>query len=320
MRSDDVELRFSPTLSDSEYALLISRSAPWKKAAVLARSAARASRVGQGAELTMVHRLLTLTPVPFLDPPRRLDVYDFDDALVVGSAATTNRRFQWTKQEGSRALACMRRARLVVGANPTLAGQARQYARRVEVVPSCVDPEAQPLREHVDREVVTIGWIGSHTTVGYLEPLLPVIERLNARGHRSRLIVVGGDTGIRADWLEHRPWSLASAPGDIADFDIGVMPLPDTPWTQGKSGYKLLQYFAAGVPAVASPVGVNAEFVADGRGVAATAPAEWEHALIELRDSHARRERGLLARRFVEEHYSYQRWSPELATLLRSLH
>lgn len=314
-----VELEYAPTMSENDYALLASDTNPARKARVLVRGAIRAARLHHGLDMLLVHRLLTLTPLPMVDPPRRLDVYDFDDALLVGSAATSNRRFQWTKQEAHRAEACMRRARLVLTGNATLATQARACAKRVEVLPSCVDPERQPLHEHREREVATIGWIGSHTTVGYLKPILPVIARLNARGLPVKLIAIGGDTGVRADWIEHHAWSLETQEEELARFDVGVMPLPDTSWTRGKSGYKLLQYFAAGVPAVASPVGVNSEFLADGRGLTATAQSEWEYALTDLlSDPAARRERGLRARRFVVENYSYQRWAPELATLLRS--
>jgi glycosyltransferase involved in cell wall biosynthesis len=314
-----VDLRFTPTLSADDYSLLVSSAGAGRKAAVLARSVQRAVALRDSSELFLVHRLLLMTPLPWIDPPRHLDVYDFDDALTVGSAADTNRRFQWTKQEGRRALACMSRARLVIAANSNLAAQARSHAKRVEVVPSCVDPGSQPVSAQAEREFLHIGWIGSHTTVAYLQPLLPVIQRLIDHGTRAKLIVVGGDTGLRADWIEHRPWSLETAPGDLADFDVGVMPLPDTEWTRGKSGYKLLQYFAAGVPGIASPVGVNAELVAEGRGLTATTDDQWESALRELRDASARRDRGALARRFVEENYSYQRWAPELARLFGEL-
>jgi glycosyltransferase involved in cell wall biosynthesis len=315
-----INLRYESTLSAEEYALLSSSASPVSKALVLGRSALRAVRLPDKDALLLIHRLLTLTPLPLFDPPHGLDVYDFDDALLVGSAAESNRRFQWTKQEGRRAAACMRSARLVLTGNHTLAAQALPYANRVEVIPSCVDPSIQPMHLHEDTEEALVGWIGSHTTVGYLRPLLPVIERLNTRSRRVKLVVVGGDTGVRADWIEHRPWSLQTQALDIASFDVGVMPLPDDDWTQGKSGYKLLQYFAAGVPAVASPVGVNTEFVADGRGLAATTDADWQLALTELLDdATARAASGQRARRFVEERYSYQRWAPELAGLLHSL-
>jgi glycosyltransferase involved in cell wall biosynthesis len=315
-----VELTHVPALTDAEYAVLKSDASPVRKAAVLARSAFRVARTQRGSGLLMVQRLLLLTPVPGIDPPPRVDAYDIDDALFVGSPAEVNRRFNWLKQEQRRSVATMRRARVVIAANNNLAQYARTLNRRVEVVPSCVDPDRQPLREHAEVDVARIGWIGSHTTVEYLQPLLPVFARLNADRLRAMLVVIGGDTGVRADWIEHRQWSLQSQAADLASLDVGVMPLPDSRWTQGKSGYKLLQYFAAGVPAVASPVGVNAELVAEGRGLTATSPADWTDSLMTLLASSAeRRERGALARAYVEQHYSYQRWAPELAAILRSL-
>ncbi len=315
-----IELKFASTLSSSEYSTLVSAAHPLRKATVLGRSALRAAATRSSDDLTLVHRLLLLTPLPAVDPPRMLDVYDFDDALLVGYAAAAHRRFQWTKQEGRRAIACMSRAKLVLTGNATLAAQAAEYARRVEVIPSCVDPQSQPLRVHGEQDLPTIGWIGSHTTVSYLEPLLEVLDRMQARGARFRFVVIGGDSGLRAPWIEHRPWSEETQAGELAQLDIGVMPLPDTEWTRGKSGYKLLQYFAAGVPAVASPVGVNTYFVSEGRGIAATSAREWEIALDELlHDAGAREQRGAAARQFVERHYSYQRWAPELADLLRSI-
>jgi glycosyltransferase involved in cell wall biosynthesis len=100
------------------------------------------------------------------------------------------------------------------------------------------------------------------------------------------------------------------------------MPLVDSEWTRGKCGYKLLQYFSAGVPAVASPVGVNRDIVGRGgeRGLLASTPEEWSSALEELiRDHAARAEMGGAARRLAELEYSYQRWAPELAALLAAL-
>ncbi len=48
----------------------------------------------------------------------------------------------------------MKRARLVTAANSFIAEHARAYNRNVEVVPSCVDPSRQPLRQHSDQETV----------------------------------------------------------------------------------------------------------------------------------------------------------------------
>jgi glycosyltransferase involved in cell wall biosynthesis len=322
LTAEGVELTHRPALTQRDYATLVSDANPAYKAAILAKSVGRAAMAAREPHhgLLMVHRLILLAPFPGIDPPRHIDIYDFDDALTVGSPAEGNRRFQWIKRERQRAAACMRKARLVISANPFLAGQAHEINSNVQVVPSCVDPTEQPVRNHAAAEVATIGWIGSHTTVAYLEPVLPVIAKLNAERLRAKLVVVGGDTGLREPWIEHRPWRLETQGLELASFDIGIMPLPDSDWTRGKSGYKLLQYFAAGVPAVASPVGVNAALVEDGRGLLASSELEWAAALTELmNDVDGRRALGLNARRFVEREYSYQRWAPELAQMFRGL-
>jgi glycosyltransferase involved in cell wall biosynthesis len=101
---------------------------------------------------------------------------------------------------------------------------------------------------------------------------------------------------------------------------VGIMPLPDNDWSRGKCGYKLLQYFSAGVPAIASPVGVAPSLIGEEHGLTARSADDWKVALESLLgDVEERRERGAAARKFVERNYSYQRWAPELAALFRSL-
>jgi glycosyltransferase involved in cell wall biosynthesis len=320
LQEHGVSLDFRSTLTDEEYALLAARAPVTRKALTLLGSAAAALRRAPDQQLLLVHRLRLLTPAPGIDPPRRLDVYDLDDALFLGSPAEVNRRFQWVKQEARRSLACLRRARLVIAGNSFLASRAREHARRVEVVPSLVDPARQPVHRHGRAEVITVGWIGSPTTVAYLQPVLRALEVVNRDAVRARLVVVGGDTGWRTSWVEHRPWSLRAEPEELAAFDIGVMPLPDNDWARGKCGYKILQYFSAGVPAVASPVGVAREMVGDDRGLSASTPTQWSGALRRLiDDAEERCARGSLGRQYVEREYSYEKWAPELAQLLRSM-
>lgn len=320
LREHNIELALRTSLTQPEYDQLASSAHPARKAVTLAASTARNLFARDNCALLMVHRLVLLAPLPGVDPPPRIDAYDFDDDLIVGSPAEGNRNFQWLKRESQRSAASIKRARLVIAANPFLADRALALNSRVEVIPSCVDPTSQAVHHHREGELVTIGWIGSHTTIAYLKPILPVISRLNGAGTRARLVVVGGDTGLRAEWIDHRPWSLATQAEDLADFDIGIMPLPDTAWTRGKSGYKLLQYFAAGVPAVASPVGMNRQLISEERGLLAESDEDWRHALTELiADVERRRANGRSAREFVEREYSYQRWTPELAALLRGL-
>jgi glycosyltransferase involved in cell wall biosynthesis len=317
-----VDLRYRPTLSDEEYGRFQSTRNPARKVATLATAATRLAghRNRDDADLRLVFRARFVAPLPGLEPTRAVDAYDFDDALFVGSIFPTHRRYRWLKNEVARHRAYLRRARLVIAGNSHLASHARQVARRVEVIPSCVEPDAQPVREHVSRDVLTVGWIGSRSTSRYLNDVLPVFAELNAKGLQTKLVAVGASSSFAAPWLEYRPWSLSTQHRDLASFDIGIMPMPDNEWTRGKCGYKLLQYFAAGVPAIASPVGVNSTFVGTERGMLAGTRDGWMRALVELAgDVEARRQMGATARTFVERDYSYRRWAPELASLLREL-
>ena len=88
----------------------------------------------------------------------------------------------------------------------------------------------------------------------------------------------------------------------------------------GKCGYKLLRYFAAGLPTIASPVGINATLVAGGHGLHATSHDDWFGAIEQLTaDVTERQERGTAARRYVEAEYSYDVWAPRVAAILRDL-
>lgn len=322
LRAYGVELTYRPALTDADYDVLASQRSIGRKAAVLSRACVRAALNRRlDHDVLLVHRLRLLNPLPGFDPPRRLDVYDIDDALFVPfTIGGVNRRFRWAKQEAKRCIQCLRRSKLVVAGNTFLADRARLYARRVEVVPSCVDPTRQPMHSHHDRREVTIGWIGSPTTSPYLRAVLPAIARLNSTYPRAKLVLVGADATIAAPWIEHRPWSLTTERGHLANFDIGIMPQPDDDWARGKCGYKVLQYFAAGVPAVGSAVGVTPRLIGKDRGVLAGTADQWYRALESLiEDPAQRKEQGAAARDFVERNYSYQHWAPELAQLLQSV-
>ena len=89
-------------------------------------------------------------------------------------------------------------------------------------------------------------------------------------------------------------------------------------FARGKCGFKLLQYFAAGLPAVASPVGVN-RALASGGALLARTPDEWVSAVLRLRDDAKLRERmGKGARAFVARRYSAEHLAVRLSRLLQA--
>jgi glycosyltransferase involved in cell wall biosynthesis len=216
----------------------------------------------------------------------------------------------------------MRRAALVVVGNQYLADRARKAgAKRVEYLPTVVDLERYRAVPYHDNSVFTIGWIGSATTAQYLHIVSSALAEVCRHGS-ARLVLVGsGQVQLDGVPTDIRPWSEETEAADIQGFDVGIMPMPDDPWTRGKCGYKLVQYMACGRPVVASRAGVNPEIVEDGvNGFLAATTSDWVHAFNALRENPALRKRmgrsGLVK---VETNYCLEVTVPRLASLLRSV-
>jgi glycosyltransferase involved in cell wall biosynthesis len=166
---------------------------------------------------------------------------------------------------------------------------------------------------------VRLGWIGSHSTVQYLEAHAPVLEALLARHPRLRLLVIGAtSTRLTHPQVEFAPWTLDGEIDALARADIGLAPLPDSEWARGKCGLKLLQYQALAIPVVASPVGVHPAMIEDGvDGFLAADDAAWQRAIERLvEEVPLRRELGQHGRAHVEERYSVRAMTPRLLEAL----
>jgi glycosyltransferase involved in cell wall biosynthesis len=169
--------------------------------------------------------------------------------------------------------------------------------------------------------VPVIGWSGSLTTLKHLRGLEPTLKKLR-RAVDFRLKVIGDDRyELEGVEVESRRWSAESEVADLQSFDVGIMPLPDDPWAQGKCGLKALQYMAVGVPTVVSPVGVNTEIIQDGaNGFIASGDDEWVAKLSRLiADAGLRQRLALAGRRTVEERYSAAVQAPRLLDVLEQV-
>jgi len=213
----------------------------------------------------------------------------------------------------------MQVARTVVAGNDFLARRARQAgARAVEIVPTAIDLDRY--RNLPSRSLdgpMNVGWIGHPHTVHYLPAVAEALRGVEG----VNLQVVGAPVpeafaGMRSESL---PWTEDTEVRRIADFDVGIMPLPDTPWERGKCAYKLLQVMAAGKPVIASPVGANRQVVQHGvNGFLAETPEEWAEASRKLAaDPFLRARMGVEARKTVEAGYATAVVVPRLAAILR---
>jgi glycosyltransferase involved in cell wall biosynthesis len=227
-------------------------------------------------------------------------VFDLDDAVFATSPDLARRgratRWLYGPQQAARLVA---RADAVVVSTDAV-GDCLPGARRPDaVLPTIPDPARCELAVHAERRPVLIGWAGNAGNLSYLDAIAPALAALRERGAAELEVVSSRPWPGSTRFV---PWRLEQEAGVFSRHDIGIMPLPDTPYTRAKAGFKLLQYMAAGLPVVASPVGANVEIVERSQaGMLASSPAEWERALGRLAgDVELRAELGRRGRSWIE--------------------
>ncbi|BHH85105.1 glycosyltransferase family 4 protein [Desulforhopalus sp. 52FAK] len=249
-------------------------------------------------------RILQCIGVPY--------IVDYDDALFHQYDCHSN---PWVRRLlGQKIDLVMRHATTVIVGNNYLAERAyRAGASSVEIIPTVVDTLRYQSKQKLGIETPIVGWIGTPKTSHYLKTLLPVFESLK-KEMSVRFVAVGVNTDDFKDTpVEAWSWSEDSEVESVQQFDVGIMPLVDSPWERGKCGYKLIQYMACGLPVVVSPVGVNLNIINSGdNGLFAESVEEWEQALRQLIQAKLseRKRMGKAGRSQVESCYSLQAQAP----------
>jgi glycosyltransferase involved in cell wall biosynthesis len=247
-------------------------------------------------------------------------VYDFDDALQCDWGE--GGRLRRLAPKAPKALIAVRNADRVTAGNPILAEWAADYNSDVVVIPSCVAPERYIEKaDYVVGDPPRLGWIGSAGNEAYLELVGPALKELHRRTG-ARVTLIGTTTprlGALEALIDRVAWSESAQHALLAKFDIGIAPVPDSPYTRGKCGYKILQYAAAGTPVVASPVGVNREILSELGMPAPEDARDWADAMLALlsRSADTRATQGRRAREFVQRHYSFDSWLPRWRAAMR---
>lgn len=246
-------------------------------------------------------------------------VLDFDDGVFPHYDQHRLAPVRWLL--GKRIDRLMADAALVICGNDYLANRARQAgALWVEQLPTVIDLDRYQVSERPSNNQPRIVWIGSPSTVKYLKLLAEPLQTL-AKSIPFTLRVIGGQFELGGVNVECIPWWEDTEVRDIAECDIGIMPLANTQWELGKCGYKLIQYMSCGLPVVASPVGVNTTIVKHGHsGFLAKNPPDWVESLSRLlSDPTLGRTMGQAGRMTVEQSYCLQVTAPSLVKWLHEV-
>ncbi|MGE0039763.1 MAG: glycosyltransferase family 4 protein [Vicinamibacterales bacterium] len=250
---------------------------------------------------------------------RRL-VFDYDDALYALAPGQDRGLRAWPRRRRIRRfLRVLDASDLVVIENDENRRVTEAHCPRTLSITGPIDTARYRPAARAPRPEVVLGWVGSPSTTGYLEMLRPALAELARRGHAVRLHLVGASRFESADVpVRLTPWTLAGEVAALEDFDVGLMPLTDDPWSRGKGGYKLLQYMAMGIPSVASPVGINDGLLRDGdTGFLPPTAGDWFEALERLvTDAALRRAMGARARDEAVARHSLDHHAPALIDAL----
>lgn len=317
LRESGIELEVRPLFGSAWFALLAVR--PRALGAILKlfyvpirflHRAAQLAALGRVPLVVVEHQLFPYLPAWF---ERRLAkkgvrfTVEFDDAIYL------------TFRHRAKLAELCRIATAVVVGNRFLADFARAAGAEPSIVPTTIALERYGPVRRSERESrpFTIGWIGLPYNFAALQTLAAPLRTLAGERAIVLRVVSSGAPELEGVPVERVEWSEAGEVEAIRGFDVGVMPLTDDEWSRGKCGLKILQCFAAGVPVVASPVGVNAEIVEEGAsGFLARTADEWLAALRRLASDPALRDRlGAAGRRRVEQEFSADAWAPRLAAV-----
>ena len=163
-----------------------------------------------------------------------------------------------------------------------------------------------PVSDYEQKEIITIGWTGTHSTIPFLETLQPMLMAVSKQRKIRLLVIANKEYKMKDVPTEFIPWRAETEVQDLHHFDIGLYPIPANEWSLGKSSLKALTYMAIAIPFVATAYGTNYRIMQQGvQGFMALSEEEWTESIIRLIDDvELRRRMGQAGRKTVEELYS----------------
>ena len=212
----------------------------------------------------------------------------------------------------------------VIAGNSYLADYFSRYCDNIHIVPTAIDLDRYQLRKTAPSKFV-IGWTGLACNYQYMDTIADALKSFLTDHKDAELMLLSNRPWQTADLpagqVRFVPWTKENETTALHEMSVGIMPLPDTKWTKGKCGFKMLQYMAAALPVIVSPVGMNRDILEKGSiGFAATSSADWYDALKTLyNDQNLQTTQGKQGRKVIEEHYNADKIAAKLANIFKSL-
>ena len=244
-------------------------------------------------------------------------IHEYDDAIWIPGGEKISFMKKWLKATW-KIKHIIKWSYKVAAGNDFLCEYARQYNSSVFLIPTVVDTEQGHFKQRGQNSEnrVIVGWTGTHTTLHNLEVIEGVIPELKKEIDFDFLVISNKAPHWNFDFI-YKQWELSSEQEDLLKMNIGIMPSKQGPWFEGKCGFKLIQYHACGIPAIASPTRVNSLITLHNKtGFIAKDKDEWKTYLKQLiADAQLRTAMGRAAREHIENNYSLNSLFPAFISL-----
>lgn len=140
---------------------------------------------------------------------------------------------------------------------------------------------------------IRLVWVATDSGLLYLKLIVPLLDKaakaLKEKHGKKLILHVVCNKPLQAETshleIANVLWGREIAKDEIINAHIGLMPLPDTEFTRGKGGFKLVQYMSTAMPVIASSVGFNKQIVTKDFGYLieeGNTKLTWEDAILEL--------------------------------------
>jgi glycosyltransferase involved in cell wall biosynthesis len=242
-------------------------------------------------------------------------IYDFDDAIYLDKPGRNE-----NLKKTLRMLTATQH--IIVSARELESFCLSKGFKNTTIISTPVDIERYGNKSiRVDSEI-TIGWIGSPYTTKFLLEIEEALSQI-FRKYNVNILLIGAYKNFNFDDLplDIVPWSYEKEPEYLSRIDIGIMPLPDEEYARGKGGYKLFQYMAAGIPIIASPIGINCEIVINNyNGFLAATTQDWiEYFSLLIEKPELRSKLGNHGKQIAEEKFSRNACFGQLSKIITEL-
>jgi glycosyltransferase involved in cell wall biosynthesis len=169
-------------------------------------------------------------------------------------------------------------------------------------------------RTRIDQEIVQIIWVGSSSTVHYMNQLINVLNRIGKKYKNVQLILLGvGATDIEFPTNIYIPTKYVKNYDNdkmidyIINADIGLFPLLNNTNSLGRGILKLQLYLAGEIATITSSINGEAEtIIVNGEnGFLANNENDWYYKLsLLIEDAELRKNMGIKGRKTVFQKYS----------------